>query len=69
MSGVCLQDERQIPEAFGDALGGLLSVVASNVNITVETLGDIASISKVESGGMQEPAAATGSTKVRSLFG
>lgn len=52
-SGICLQDECQIPEAFGDALGGLLSVVACNVNITVTTVNGAAKIDNVKSGGMK----------------
>eukprot|EP00878_Enallax_costatus_P013330 GHUV01013936.1.p1 GENE.GHUV01013936.1~~GHUV01013936.1.p1 ORF type:complete len:518 (+),score=181.63 GHUV01013936.1:107-1660(+) len=54
-----IQNDRQIPEAFGDALGGLLSVVASNVriSITAETAGGGVMISNVHSGGKIETTA------------
>jgi hypothetical protein len=64
------QDDSQIPEAFGDALGGLLSVVASNVRITVTPIAAEGSssgaagcsVTKVQHGGSQESAG--GATKV-----
>jgi hypothetical protein len=61
-----MQDDSQIPEAFGDALGGLLSVVASNVRITVTPLAADGSssgtagcsVTKVQHGGSHEAAGA-----------
>eukprot|EP00775_Hariotina_reticulata_P004577 gene4577-4831_t len=35
-----IEDDSQIPEAFGDALGGLFSVVASNVNVSISVVSD-----------------------------
>jgi hypothetical protein len=76
----CTQDDRQIPEAFGDALGGLLSVVASNVRITVTPLAadgssGIAagcSITKVQHGGSQEAAGGaagvSSNSKIRAIL-
>lgn len=54
-----LQNDSQIPEAFGDALGGLLSVVASNVrvSITTEAAGGNVVTSDLHSGGRVEIAA------------
>jgi hypothetical protein len=59
----CLQDDSQIPEAFGDALGGLLSVVASNVRITITPLAAAGaagcSITRVQHGGSRVAAGGT----------
>jgi hypothetical protein len=69
-----MQDDSQIPEAFGDALGGLLSVVASNVRITVTPIAAESSssgaagcsVTKVQHGGSQE--AAGGAAGVSSML-
>uniref|UniRef100_A0A383VXD5 VWFA domain-containing protein n=1 Tax=Tetradesmus obliquus TaxID=3088 RepID=A0A383VXD5_TETOB len=65
-----IQDDSQIPEAFGDALGGLLSVVASSVRVTITPLAAdgsssssaaSCSIVQLQHGGSQDtPAGATG---------
>ncbi|KAF6256340.1 hypothetical protein COO60DRAFT_1658259 [Scenedesmus sp. NREL 46B-D3] len=69
-----IQDDSQIPEAFGDALGGLLSVVACGVRITITPLaadgssvGEAGcSITRVQHGGSQEtPGDAAGSHTVK----
>jgi hypothetical protein len=66
-----MQDDSQIPEAFGDALGGLLSVVASNVCITITPLAGAGtadcSITRVQHGGSRVAAAAGGTVEVSSI--
>ncbi|WIA15376.1 hypothetical protein OEZ85_002038 [Tetradesmus obliquus] len=70
-----IQDDSQIPEAFGDALGGLLSVVASSVRVTITPLAAdgsssssaaSCSIVQLQHGGSQDtPAGATGAHTVK----